>query len=173
MDAMIDTETAATTPDALILTIAVQQFDPHGSGHNGQSFYARVDIESQPNRTIDEGTIEWWAKQAPAIKDEAFAEDGRISLREALDGVHKIAWQSNRIWMQGPHFDATILEHAYREINKAVPWAFWKLRDSRTLFSLVPELTKPPVSHHALDDCRRQILMVQDALDYLKVRKLS
>lgn len=173
MDVMIDIETAATSPDALIMTIAAQQFNPLGSGHAGKDFYARISIESQPDRAIDEGTIGWWANQLPEIKNEAFALEGRIPLDDALDAIHKIAWVSNRVWMQGPFFDATILEHAYKQFDKPLPWQFWKIRDSRTLLSFTPDLEKPPVSHHALEDCRRQIILVQDALDYLKVRNLT
>jgi hypothetical protein len=48
----------------------------------------RVDLESQDNRTIEQGTINWWATQG-AAQDEAFAEDGRIPLDQALDELHK------------------------------------------------------------------------------------
>lgn len=173
LDLMVDIETAATTPDSLIMTIAAQQFDPFGRGYFGEEFYARVSIESQPDRAVDDGTIEWWATQPPEVKDEAFSEDGRISLYDALDGLHKIAWHSNRIWMQGPSFDASILEHAYRTLEKPKPWDFWKIRDSRTVTSLAPGLKKPPVSHHALEDCRGQIILVQDTLAYLNVKAMK
>lgn len=173
LDLMVDIETAGTTPDALILTIAAQQFDPLGKGYFGEDFYARVSIDSQPDRAVEDGTIEWWATQPPEVKDEAFAPEGRISLAEALEGLHKIAWHSNRVWMQGPSFDATILEHAYKIDGRLPPWEFWKLRDSRTLTSLAPSLRKPPVSHHALEDCRGQIALVQDTLAYLNIKALK
>lgn len=172
MDMMIDIETAATRPNALILTIAAQQFDPLGQGYSGADLYARVSVESQPDRDIDDSTIEWWAQQDARTREEAFGEEDRIPLGDVLDSLHKIAWRSNRIWMQGPHFDATILENAYRQMGRAQPWQFWKIRDSRTLLSLVPQLDKPPTTHHALEDCRKQIVQVQDALDYLKIREL-
>ena len=47
---MIDIETLGTTPDALILTVAAQSFDPVGDGYYNQSYYARVDFDSQIDR---------------------------------------------------------------------------------------------------------------------------
>ena len=55
-DIMIDLETVSTTPNACILTIAAQTFDPTGSGYLPQDYYARVDIDSQPNRDVDDVT---------------------------------------------------------------------------------------------------------------------
>ena len=54
---MIDLEGLATGPDTTILTIAAQSFDPFGQGYSGQSYYARVTLESQEDRAIDQGTI--------------------------------------------------------------------------------------------------------------------
>ena len=57
MDLMIDLEGLATGPDTTILTIAAQAFDPFGQGYYEQCYYARVSIESQENRKIEQGTI--------------------------------------------------------------------------------------------------------------------
>ena len=62
-DLMIDIETVGTGPEACILTIAAQTFDPLGTGYHTQQFYARIDPDSQPDRNIEQGTIEWWATQ--------------------------------------------------------------------------------------------------------------
>ncbi len=111
---MIDIEGLATGPETTILTIAAQAFDPLGTGYYQQQYYARVDLESQENRTIEQGTINWWATQPAAARDEAFNEVGRIPLDQALDELHKLCWKCNRIWMNGPTYDANILEHAYK-----------------------------------------------------------
>lgn len=172
MDVMIDIEGLATGPETAILTIAAQAFDPLGEGWYDQYFYARVCLDSQPNRKIEQGTIEWWATQPAIVKDEAFAEEGRIPLDQALDGLGKLIWHAKRIWAQGPTYDMTIIEHAYKSYNKPIPWQYYAVRDSRTVFSLWPSLPKPPTSHHALEDCRRQIGMLQDTLRYLNVKEL-
>ena len=172
MDLMIDLEGLATGPDTTILTIAAQAFDPLGNGWYDQQYYARVTLESQETRRIEQGTLDWWATQPAPARDEAFAEEGRISLDQALDGLGKLIWHSKRIWAQGPTYDMNILEHAYKSYNKPIPWQYYSVRDSRTVFGLWPELSKPPTSHHALEDCRRQIGLLQDTLKYLKVKEL-
>jgi hypothetical protein len=109
---MIDIEGLGTGPDAAILTIAAQSFDPFGTGHYNRHYYARVTLESQENRRIQDDTVAWWATQ-PEAQVEAFAEEGRIPLDQALDELYKLAWQHDYIWAQGPTYDITILEHAY------------------------------------------------------------
>ena len=170
---MIDLEGLATGPDTTILTIAAQAFDPFGSGYYDRHYYARVTLESQENRSIDNGTIEWWATQPEHAREEAFGEQDRIPLDQALDELGRLIWQSKMIWAQGPTFDCTILEHAYKSYHKALPWKYYQVRDSRTVFSLWPELPIPPTSHHALEDCRRQIGMLQATLQHLNVKELK
>ena len=169
---MIDLEGLATGPDTTILTIAAQAFDPVGAGWYDKHYYARITLESQENRSIDDGTIAWWATQPDHAREEAFGEQDRIPLDQALDELGKLIWHSKMIWSQGPTYDMNILEHAYKSYGKALPWKYYMVRDSRTVFSLWPELPKPPTSHHALEDCRRQIGLLQDTLKYLKVKEL-
>jgi hypothetical protein len=170
---MIDLEGLATGPDTTILTIAAQAFDPFGNGYYDKHYYARVTLESQENRVIDDGTIAWWATQPDHAREEAFGEQDRIPLDQALDELGRLIWHSKLIWSQGPTYDMNILEHAYKSYGKALPWKYYQVRDSRTVFSLWPELPIPPTSHHALEDCRRQIGMLQDTLKYLKVKELK
>ena len=172
-DLMIDIETIGVAPAATILTIAAQSFDPLGSGYYKQHYYARVSLESQENRTIDDSTLNWWATQPADARDEAFAEEDRIPLDQALDELGKLIWTSKFLYCQGPTFDCTILEHAYKSYGKSIPWQYYNVRDSRTVFVLWPGLPTPPTSHHALEDCRRQICLLQETLKYLKVTDLA
>ena len=172
MDIMIDIEGLGTGPDAAILTIAAQSFDPFGTGYYDRQYYARITLESQENRAIQQDTIDWWATQPAESRDEAFAEDNRIPLDQALDELGKLIWKSKRVWAQGPTYDINILEHAYKSYGKSLPWQFYNVRDARTIYSLWPELPKPPTSHHALEDCRRQIDMLQATLKHLNVKEI-
>lgn len=170
---MIDIETIGVAPGATILTIAAQSFDPFDTGYYPQHYYARISLESQENRTIDESTVEWWATQSAEVREEAFAEDNRVPLDQALDELGRLIWNSKFLWCQGPTFDCTILEHAYKSYHKPLPWKYYMVRDSRTVFSLWPDQPIPPTSHHALEDCRRQIGMLQRTLDHLNVKTLK
>lgn len=169
---MIDLEGLGTGPDTTILTIAAQAFDPFGNGYYDQQYYARITLESQPNRSIEQGTLDWWATQPSAAKNEAFMEEGRVPLDTALDSLGKLIWNAKRVWAQGPTYDMNILEHAYKSYGKALPWQFYSVRDSRTVFSLWPGLPRPATSHHALEDCRRQIDMLQQTLKHLNVKDM-
>ena len=40
-----------------------------------------------------------------------------------------------------------ILEHAYKSYGKPIPWQFYAVRDSRTVFSLWPDLPKPVLAY--------------------------
>lgn len=171
-DLMIDIEGLGTGPDTTILTIAAQSFDPLGDGYFEQKYYARITLESQENRSIQQSTIDWWATQPAHAREEAFAEEGRIPLDQALDELGKLIWHSKRIWANGPTYDMNIIEDAYKSYNKPIPWQFYVVRDTRTVYSLWPELPKPPTSHHALEDCRRQISMLQATLKHLNIKEL-
>ena len=185
---MIDIETLGTAPDTVILTVAAQSFDPLGTGYYDSSYYARVDFESQANRSIENGTLEWWANQNCAAKDEAFSEEGRIALPEVLDALGKLIWKSSVVWANGPTFDMTILENAYKSYNKPLPWQYYRVRDARTVYNLLGNVTAThpvnqfeirsgephrPASHHALDDCCRQIDLLQFTLKQLNVKGVS
>ena len=170
---MVDLEGLATGPETTILTIAAQEFDPLESGRLGRDYYVRVSLESQEGRSIEQGTIDWWSTQPVEVREEAFSEENRVPLREALEGLHRMIWHAKRVWSQGPTYDMNILEHAYKSLKMPLPWKYYSVRDSRTLYSLVPSLQKYPASHHALEDCRRQILLLWDSLEYLKIRELT
>jgi exodeoxyribonuclease VIII len=171
-DLMIDIETVGTGPEACILTIAAQTFDPLGTGYHKQQFYARIDPDSQPGRNIEQGTIDWWATQPAEAQEEAFGPDNRIPLDTALEELGQLIWRSKSIWANGPTFDMNILEHAYKSFHRPLPWQYYRVRDARTVYALYPGLGKPPTSHHALEDCRRQIDLLQATLKHLNIKEL-
>jgi hypothetical protein len=174
MDLMIDIETLATGPNATIMTIAAQVFDPLSTGWPDRHFYARVTPESQPTRDIDDVTVEWWAHQVPEAQREVFEEIGRRDLNECLEELGKLIWQSDKIWANGICFDMNILEHAFKECGMALPWKFWNVRDARTVYALWPDMPEvKSASHHALDDCKRQITMLQSCIKHLGVQRLK
>jgi exodeoxyribonuclease VIII len=94
-------------------------------------------------------------------------------LDQALDELGRLIWHSKRVWAQGPTYDMNILEHAYKSYGKPIPWQFYAVRDSRSICSLWPGRPNPPTSHHALEDCRKQIAIVQATLKHLNVTELS
>ncbi len=165
---MVDLETMATGPDSVILTIGAFKFDPWGpnvdrSEHN--TFYRRVDTETCEalGMQIDPGTLDWWSKQSPEIIEEAFHPDNRLPIGQVMDEFHKFAWGCDAFWSHGSIFDIVILETYYRKLGKALPWNFWQIRDTRTIFDLGydPQMPKDQ-KHNAFEDAYRQAVGVQN-----------
>jgi hypothetical protein len=76
MDLMIDLEGLGTGPDTTILTIAAQALIPWVTDFMISIIMPVSALESQPDRSIQQGTIDWWATQPAAARDEAFNEEG-------------------------------------------------------------------------------------------------
>jgi 3' exoribonuclease, RNase T-like len=178
---MLDLETLATGIDATILTIGAVKFDPFVNYHAGNialtdldTYYARIDLDTQVDRVVDDGTVEWWSKQNKVAQDEAFNPEGRIHLDQALADLHKFIWGSKLTWCQGLTFDIPILEHAYRQHKRDTPWRFWETRCSRSLCDLV-QVQMPEglavATHDAREDCFKQIINTQLVLEKLGITK--
>jgi hypothetical protein len=169
---MVDLETMAVSPNAVVLSLGAVHFNPFGNGV-GDQLYFRINIDDQDalGREVDPNTIEWWSKQDTVIMEEAFSPDNRISLVDAMDQFHKFAWNCNTFWSHGATFDLVIIENIYRQLGKPLPWNFWQLRDTRTLFDLGfdPDMPKGG-KHDALQDAIRQAIGVQNMYAKLKIR---
>jgi hypothetical protein len=171
---MIDLETLDVTPTATILTIGAVKFDPNGdeiNNPNCDKFYCRVDIDScdQLGLTVSQSTLDWWASQSAEAQEAAFDPADRIHIKDAMDQLYKFCWGAKRVWSHGSAFDIVILEHVLGKLQKAVPWKFWEVRDTRTLFELVIEPNRPPVlKHHALEDAWNQAVGVQNVYRVLR-----
>ena len=172
---MIDLETLATTPDATILTIGAVKFDPFGDDVNEPEcvkFYCRVDLDScdRIGLVTNDDTIAWWASQSKEAQEEAFNPDDRVDIADAMNQLYKFCWGAKRVWSHGAGFDIIILEHIFRKINKAIPWSFWEVRDTRTLFDIGINPNRPPVlKHHALEDAWNQAVGVQNVYKTLRM----
>jgi hypothetical protein len=78
-------------------------------------------------------------------------------------------------WSHGSIFDIAILENAYRQCNLPIPWNFWDIRDTRTLYETAYRITgktlKPVregIYHNALDDAQFQALWVRNIREVLE-----
>jgi len=173
-DVMIDLETLDVLPSATILTIGAVKFDPFGDDmreKNCEKFYVKVDIDScdRLGLTTSADTINWWSQQTEAAQNEAFSTEDRIPIHEAVNKLYKFCWGAKRVWSHGAGFDIIILEHVFAKLNKKVPWSFWEVRDTRTLFDIGIDPERPPVlAHHALEDAWNQAVGVQNVLRTLR-----
>lgn len=182
-DVMIDLETLSVRPHAIILIIGAIKFnrnkfkwptEPNFEKYN--TFYRKIEIKSCTDVGLhrDPETELWWSSQDKDIQKEALGGIDRIQLKQALEEFAIWFRGSKCIWGHGSSFDITILGEAYKRCRMEIPWKFWLVRDTRTLFDLgnvkmgdLPTYNK----HHALYDCYRQILGVQKSFDRLEMYK--
>lgn len=170
---MVDMETLAVSPNAVVLSLGAVHFDPFNTGIIDE-IYFKIDLDDQDllGREIDPGTLDWWAKQDPEIMEEAFDPSGRLPLEQAINQFHKFAWGCSAFWSHGATFDLVILENIYRQLKRPLPWNYWQLRDTRTLFDLGVDPQMPKESKHdALADAIRQAIGVQNVFAKLKIKR--
>ena len=173
---MIDLETLDTRPSSTILTLGAVKFNPLNFDEPHSELYLKLDLDEQDKlgRSVSEDTIAWWGRQDPKIQEEAFSEDGRVGISALISQLNKYVLNSNVIWAHSYGFDMTILEDLYRQVKMPIPWNFWQIRDSRTLFELLPVDPRKSMQtdlHNALADAYYQAKAVQIAYRDLGLKK--
>jgi len=173
---MLDLETLGTRPDCVVLTLGAVKFDPFSDtirGDNGLYFRINVDEQTALGRTVQDDTLEWWSRQSADVYEEAFGEHNRVSLREMYQQLNRFLVGVDNIWCQGPVFDIAILENLYRQMDCPIPWNYWQIRDSRTLFGVHgdPRERNKAGLHNALEDCISQAQAVQHVYHQLGIKR--
>ena len=170
---MIDLETLSTNPNAVVLTVGAVKFDPHTQMKLYDEMYFRVDVDSQTalGRHVMQKTLDWWGQQPNEVANEALSDSNRIQLQDVLKNINKFSVGVDVFWCQGPLFDYAILQNLYTQMEQPVPWQYWQIRDSRTLFNLVPRESEKRIGlHNALEDCKFQARKVQKVYRQLGIK---
>src|SRR5210317_541072 len=172
--AMIDLETLHTTPRATVLTVGGVKFNPLDDSEPHSEFYFKLDLDSQ-DRDVSDDTIAWWGNQDAKVQEEAFSPKGREHIDVFLDSLPKWMVGVDVLWGHGYGFDITIIEDMLRQRDKPIPWQFWQVRDSRTLFSALkngdPRKGMQTDLHNALADAYYQAKSVQVAYKELGITR--
>lgn len=172
---MLDTETLATSRNAVVLTCGAVRFDPYSLEEPSQPFYVRLNVDEQTatGRLVDPGTLEWWSKQPQEAQDEAMSDGDRISLNDFTTQINKYIVGADKIWAQGPLFDIVIIEDIYAQLGKPVPWRYSQIRDSRTVFDMGDDSLKTnnASAHNSLADAFFQAKAVQKIYESCGVKK--
>lgn len=163
---MIDLETLSTRPNAVILSMGAVRFNPFLTTVDiEKGVDIKVDVDSQISlgRDVQEETLTWWTTQPAEVQDAAFGLEGRTDLISFTKILNKMMVGVEHIWCQGPVFDIVILENLYRQLEIPVPWNYWQIRDSRTLFGVFgdPRSKNRAGAHNALMDCYYQANGIQ------------
>jgi len=162
---MIDIETLGLEPGAAIVSIGAVEFGPE---RLGETYEASITLSSCQDEglTIDAETVEWWLDQSEEAQAQlAGGEPIRNVLSEFVDWMRDF----DEVWANSPKFDAEMLEAAGKAIGIGMPWAYYELRDYRTLTSLpqAPDDEHEGVAHDALDDATHQARVAATTLKRL------
>lgn len=175
MDVMLDLETLGTRPECVILTLGAVKFDPYNIElEPGPGLYIRPDADEQIalGREVQDDTLLWWTKQNEEVREEALGVEGRVPVEQMYRELNRFLVGVENIWAQGPVFDIAILENLYRQYGWPVPWQFWQIRDSRTLFGVHGDPRKKgDLLHNALADCVSQAEAVQTVYNNLGIER--
>lgn len=183
---MVDIETLSTAVNAVVLSVGAVEFDPI-TGEIEREFYRELRLDMQHTRNVSADTVHWWAKQLSEnnatnilAKDNANKTPPHTVVFELAEffkcgGLYGTTqpeeYENIEVWACDPDFDLAILSNLYGELNLPVPWKYWNTRSVRTMRTLNKiagiEVSKPTVTHNALEDCIRQVKEVTALLSTL------
>lgn len=175
MHVMLDLETWGTRPGSALRSIGAVTFDPD-AGIVGSTFYRNIDKASclAFGLTIDADTIAWWEKQSKE-SIEALEVDQRSIVHVVNDFNTWFAQVGGKyIWCHGANFDEPLWTAACRALAWPVPWKFWDVRCTRTIFAMADfdtkSLPRDGMHHNALDDAIHQARCVQHAMALVRTQ---
>lgn len=155
----IDCETLSLEPNAHILSIGAQFFDPV-TGAMGTSFYVEIDAKyAQPNADVSASTAAWWANQPTGVMPQGSVMIGdAIRQFVAFIDENVLPHHGLNVYQQGDR-DALWLSHAGNQQGVAMPWVYHSVYCARTLARhfrnwAVDYVDLQGVPHNALDDAR-------------------
>lgn len=160
---MVDIETLSVRPYASILSIGAVAFNVEDGVID--TFYINVDAKSckDVGLHVSKDTVEWWSRQSLEARKVLTIDPQPIG--EALDKFAE--WygtdrKNTVIWGNGAAFDISILESAYWNTERTIPWTPWKVQCYRTVLNLVGvsnakiRKAESDTHHNALDDAMSQ-----------------
>lgn len=156
---MIDLETLGANPNSVVLSIGAVFFDENGVY---EEFYRELDAQAQIDlgRSISFDTLQWWIGQKDMFPQGCGHSVLEDDLLEFFNFCNK--YEGVKVWGNGATFDISMMEDLIREVTASeVPWAFWNIRDVRTIVDLYPESRGGfQNNHNALDDAKAQAAWV-------------
>lgn len=153
---MLDIETLGREPGAAVISIAAVTFDAEGIYDN---FETTISIASciEAGLSVEGETLEWWLDQPEEAREQlSGGEELTAALTQLCVWLRSV--EADEIWANSPKFDCAMLEAAGEAVGVEMPWAYYDLRDFRTLRKVVgvEAPASDGVEHDALDDATHQ-----------------
>ena len=174
---MVDTETYALDDHAVVLSVGISVCSSEWVELS--SFYINIDIDEQvaAGRSIDDKTVEWWAKQSPRAVNKIFANEkypqldceiAAVQLYAYIMGIRKRFDNKVLYWGNSAQFDINKLNSFLYDfvpsnkydigiefINNYYTRCFKTTRDiAESYYGVVYK--REDVLHYALADARQQ-----------------
>lgn len=188
---MIDLETLALSPDAVVVDISVIPFDFNERKKFDdlveQGKRLKLSIDSQKDdRTLDADTLAWWMKQPEEARKHLEPSDNDLTVGQAVQQLHGFLLKSGinpqtaKGWCRGTDFDFPIINSMLRQVygdsyKNYLLCKYWNQRDVRTALDSYAELAGVKkvllpeqyiegfVAHDSLHDCAKAIIELRYA----------
>ena len=156
---MLDLETTGVSAGCAILSIGACTLDLNNE------FYQKISLASCYDRGLKDlpSTLDWWNKQDPAVRTEAFS--GVVALSDVLLSfamwLESLGEKKAKVWGNGADFDLPILGAAYEACGMEKPWKPYNGRCFRTIKNLYPDVIPNAfrgIKHNALEDAKNQAI---------------
>jgi hypothetical protein len=169
VDVMLDIETLAARPGAVVLSAAFVLF----SDLTGPTWRLRIADQIILGMAVDSDTQAWWGRQS-ADAWQAATDDQRplrAALRDIAEWIGGVRSKNAlRLWCNGANFDAPVMEEVYRRAGIACPWTYREVSCARTLYKLAGVNVRDfaeGIAHSAYDDAVAQAKAAAAALQKL------
>jgi hypothetical protein len=161
---MIDTETLALTPDAVVLSIGAVAYTAERGIFSRFEAFPNLDMQIKAGRRIDADTLTWWFKQSNEAREEVssatrYAVPG--CARDLLSWVQFVSSGPTYFMANGTDFDLPILTSLFE--GTQMPWdgrsGYKQKLCWRTLYNLYKAEIEFPTNatkHSALADAEAQ-----------------
>jgi hypothetical protein len=158
---MVDIETMSLRDNAAIISIAAVPFCLETMRILDGDFYSECGLWSQPERHICADTLQFHIAlhddNGTKMSLQPFMLPTSVSLRDILTEFNSLFSQECDIWARGD-LDQRVILNAMSEFSIKPSWIHWQWADQRTLTKLLPKQPDAPkATHHALEDCIKQI----------------
>lgn len=144
---MIDLETGATTPNAVVFAVGLVVFNDHKVEpieelrDRAIVMYPEIGPQNILPRILATETLAWHAKEPNRAEmlSKYLDENSAITVDQVFDKFEDTIKPKAKVWANSPSFDLAILRHWAKQVGRELPFKFYQELDFRTLKHLARE----------------------------------